>query len=129
MFWLIPLLLLLILIGIPIAFALGFVSVVGIILSDVNLLINVPRKIFAGIDSFTLVAVPLFIFAGEIMTKGGISKRLINFSQTLVGHMSGGLAMVVVLASMFFFRFNRDCHCSSCSDWGHDDTSDDQTRL
>lgn len=102
MFWLIPLLLILILIGIPIAYALSFVSVFGIILVDPGMLTNVPRKIFAGIDSFTLVAVPLFIFAGEIMTKGGISKRLINFSQTLVGHMSGGLAMVVVLASMFF---------------------------
>ena len=57
---------------------------------------------FNGIDSFTLVAVPLFILAGEIMSYGGISKRLIKFSQTLVGHLPGGLALVVVLASIFF---------------------------
>ncbi|HLR71376.1 MAG TPA: TRAP transporter large permease [Pseudogracilibacillus sp.] len=102
MIWLIVLLFILILIGAPIAFSLGFVSIFGILLSDPNLLINVPRKLFSGIDNFTLVAVPLFILAGEIMTKGGISKRLIDFSKTLVGPLPGGLAMVVILASMFF---------------------------
>lgn len=102
MIWLILLLFVLILLRVPIAFSLIFVSFVGIMLSDPGLLINIPRNVFGGIDSFTLVAVPLFILAGEIMTKGGISKRLIHFSQTAVGHLPGGLAMVVVLASMFF---------------------------
>lgn len=102
MIWLIVVLFILILIGAPIAYSLGTVSIIGILLTDPNLLINVPRKLFGGIDNFTLVAVPLFILAGEIMTKGGISKRLINFSKTLVGPLPGGLAMVVILASMFF---------------------------
>ncbi|NQD68303.1 TRAP transporter large permease subunit, partial [Bacillus haikouensis] len=102
MIWLVVLLFLLILLRIPIAFALMFVSIFGIVIVDPGLLTNVPRKVFSGIDNFTLVAVPLFILAGEIMTKGGISKRLINFSKTLVGPLPGGLAMVVVLASIFF---------------------------
>src|SRR5690625_1171347 len=103
MIWLIPLLLVMIVIGIPIAFSLGFVSIIGIVLTDPSLLINVPRRVFSGIDNFSLVAVPLFILAGELMTKGGISKRLIDFSKTLVGPLPGGLAMVVILESMFFF--------------------------
>ncbi|WP_174614701.1 TRAP transporter large permease [Virgibacillus ihumii] len=99
---LILLLFILILIRVPIAFALGFVSLLGIFLTDPSLLVNIPRNVISGVDNFTLVAVPLFILAGEVMTKGGISERLIKFSQTVVGHMSGGLAMVVVLTSMFF---------------------------
>ncbi len=102
MIWLIAVLFFLILLGIPIAFSLGFVSVLGIILSDPSLLINVVRRIFTGINNFTLVAVPLFILAGELMTQGGISKRLINFSKIIVGPLHGGLAMVVILSSMFF---------------------------
>ncbi|WP_181351219.1 TRAP transporter large permease [Thalassobacillus sp. CUG 92003] len=102
MIWLVVFLFLLILLRVPIAFALGFVSIVGIFISDPGLLTNVARKVFTGIDNFTLVAVPLFILAGEIMTKGGISKRLIDFSKTVVGPLPGGLAMVVVLASVFF---------------------------
>ncbi|WP_188455809.1 TRAP transporter large permease [Virgibacillus oceani] len=102
MIWLVVLLFVLIVFRVPIAFGLGFVSIIGIMLTDPGLLINVPRKVFSGIDNFTLVAVPLFILAGEIMTKGGISKRLIDFSKTIVGPLPGGLAMVVVLASVFF---------------------------
>src|SRR5690606_6459637 len=102
MIWLIVLLFVLILLRVPIAFGLGFVSVVGIMLTNPELLINVPRRLFSGVNNFTLVAVPLFVLAGEIMTKGGISKRLIDFSKTLVGPLPGGLAMVVVLASLFF---------------------------
>lgn len=102
MIWLVVLLFVLILLRVPIAFGLGFVSVVGIMLTNPDLLINVPRRLFSGVNNFTLVAVPLFVLAGEIMTKGGISKRLIDFSKTLVGPLPGGLAMVVVLASLFF---------------------------
>ncbi|SES06752.1 TRAP transporter large permease [Salisediminibacterium halotolerans] len=102
MIWLIPLLFILILLRIPIAFALGFVALLGIVLTDISLLVNIPRQLYNGIESFTLIAVPLFILAGEIMTKGGMSKRLIRFSQMSVGFMPGGMAMVIILASMFF---------------------------
>lgn len=102
MIWLIVLLFVLIILRVPIAFGLGFVSILGILMTEPFLLTNVPRNVFGGINNFTLVAVPLFILAGEIMTKGGISKRLIDFSKTLVGPLPGGLAMVVILASVFF---------------------------
>jgi C4-dicarboxylate transporter DctM subunit len=102
MIYLILVMFLLFFIGVPIAYALGFTSILAILFTDPDLLINVPRRIFRGIDSFSLIAIPLFIMAGEIMSKGGISARLIRFAQTLVGHFPAGLAMVVVLASMFF---------------------------
>lgn len=102
MILLIPALFILFFLGVPIAFSLGFISIIGVYLTDPEMLVNVPRRIFRGIDNFSLVAVPLFILAGELMTRGGISKRLISFAQTLVGHLPAGLAMVVVVASMFF---------------------------
>ncbi|MFC0560643.1 TRAP transporter large permease [Halalkalibacter alkalisediminis] len=102
MILLIPILFILFFLGIPIAYSLGFISIVGVYLTDPEMLMNIPRRIFRGIDNFSLVAVPLFILAGELMTKGGISTRLIRFAQTLVGHLPAGLAMVVVVASMFF---------------------------
>ncbi|PSL48598.1 C4-dicarboxylate transporter DctM subunit [Salsuginibacillus halophilus] len=102
MIWLIPLLFVLILLRVPIAFALGFVSLLGILLTDPGLLVNIPRQLFSGIESFTLIAVPLFILAGEIMTKGGMSKRLIQFAQMTVGFLPGGMALVIIVASMFF---------------------------
>lgn len=57
---------------------------------------------FSGVDSFPLVAIPLFILAGGLMFQGGMSKRLVNFSNALIGHFPSGLAMVSVLACMFF---------------------------
>src|SRR5699024_7735554 len=92
----------LIILRVPVAFGLGLVSVIGIIMNDFSLLSNVPRNLFSGIDSFTLVAIPLFILAGEIMAKGGISQRLINFSKIIVGPIPGGLALVVIISSIFF---------------------------
>lgn len=102
MIYLVFLLFLLFFLGVPIAYALGFTSILSLFFTDPDLLINVPRRIFRGIDNYSLLAIPLFIMAGEIMSKGGISSRLIRFAQMLVGHFPAGLAMVVVLASMFF---------------------------
>lgn len=101
MIWLIALLFVLFLFRIPIAFGIGITSLVGLWLSDTDLIV-VSQKIFSGIDSFSLVAIPLFILAGEIMTAGGISKRLVDFAALLVGHLPAGLAMVAVLACTFF---------------------------
>lgn len=99
---LIILMFILIVLRVPIVFAMGFISIIGIGLNDISLLSNVPRNLFSGINSFTLVAIPLFILAGEIMAKGGISRRLINFSKVIVGPIPGGLALVVIISSMFF---------------------------
>lgn len=101
MIWLLGLLFVLFFFRVPIAFALGITSLVGLWLSDTDLVI-IAQKTFSGVDSFTLVAIPLFVLAGEIMTVGGISKRLIEFASLLVGHWPAGLAMVAVLACTFF---------------------------
>ena len=88
--------------GVPIAVALGL-STTASILSTGRLPITlVAQRLFTSNDSFPLLAVPFFMMAGTIMTKGGISKRLIAFANTLVGWISGGLAMVATVTSMFF---------------------------
>lgn len=104
MLWifLIVLLFVLIVLRVPIAFAMALISIIGIASNNVDLLSNVPRSIFSGVNSFTLLAVPLFILAGEIMARGGISQRLINFSKIIVGRIPGGLALVVIISSVFF---------------------------
>lgn len=86
-------------IGIPIAFSM---SVAGLIFfSTNNIPLNtVPQKILGGMDSFVLLAIPLFIFAGELMEGGGIARRVLNLASTLVGHIRGGLGHVVVVATL-----------------------------
>lgn len=61
-----------------------------------------PQRMFAGIDKFSLMAVPFFILAANVMNGGGLSKRILNFAKALIGHKKGGLAMTVVLSCMFF---------------------------
>ena len=93
--------LLLLLFGLPIAFSVGASSVIYLIISGIPLSV-VPRKMFTGIDSFVLLCVPGFILAGSLMNSGGITKKLIQFSNALIGHIKGGLGQANVLASMFF---------------------------
>ncbi len=87
--------------GMPIVFALGVPGALYIILSGVPVNM-IPAKLIAGVDVFVLLAIPMFIVAGNLMNAAGISKRLVRFSVALVGAMPGGLAMVNVVASMFF---------------------------
>jgi C4-dicarboxylate transporter, DctM subunit len=101
MIWLIPLLFFLFMMGIPITFSLGVASLLGLLLMDVPLIV-IAQRLWTAVDTFTLVAVPLYILAGELMSRGGISRRLVDFAQALVGHFTSGLAMVVVVACMFF---------------------------
>lgn len=91
----------LILLSFPVAYAIGISSVLGMIYMGLNLQ-QVIQLMVKGVFSFSLMAVPFFILAGEIMGKGGISERLIKLSNALVGWMYGGLAMVNIVASMFF---------------------------
>lgn len=86
---------------VPIAVALGLSSVAGLLTSGINLEI-IAQKILASNNSFPLLAIPFFILAGEVMSTGGMSRRLVNFAQSLVGHLSGGLGAVAILASTFF---------------------------
>ena len=87
----------------PIAFVLGVTSLLVILIKgDFNLLQLIPSRVYSGIDMFPLMAMPLFILAGDIMNKTGITKQLVNFALRLVGHFRGGLAQASILAEMFF---------------------------
>ena len=86
----------------PIAIAIGVASVLGILAQgDFSPMMLVQRMV-AGTDSFHLMAVPLFMFTGTIMEAGGISRRLIDFADALVGWLPGGMAAVTIVSAMFF---------------------------
>ena len=89
-------------IGMPIGYAIGFSSVVTFIFfSDISVSI-VPQNAFTGLNSFVLLAVPFFIFAGVIMSEGGIAKRLVDIADSIIGFITGGLGIVAILTSTFF---------------------------
>jgi C4-dicarboxylate transporter DctM subunit len=88
--------------GIPIAFGIGAAAAIGLWLMEGVPLDIVASRTFGAIDSFTFLAIPFFILAGELMETGGISKRLIALATALVGHVRGGLANVTVVAMMLF---------------------------
>ena len=101
--WFLPLFLVFLMIGLPVFF--GLLAAPGILLwmngqeRDVALLY---RNVYNGMDSFPLMAIPFFMLAGELMNRGGITMRLVEFSQAMMGHLRGGLAHVNVLSSMLF---------------------------
>jgi len=90
-----------IILGAPVVFALGVSNMVIISKMDFDFIILV-RRMIGGIDSFPLLAIPFFMFMGEIMNTGGIAKRLVKFADSLVGFITGGLGHVNIMASMFF---------------------------
>lgn len=87
--------------GVPIAVTVGFASILFILASGIQPVIVIQR-LFMGIDSVALMAIPMFILAGDIMNRGGLAKRLVNLANNLVGNTSGGLAIVTILGCMFF---------------------------
>ena len=92
----------LLLIRVPIALILGIISLCYIFLTDQYFLVNnVSQQLFSGVQSFSLLAIPLFMVAGELMNASGITNRLIDFAKKAVGHFRGGLAYVNVIANMF----------------------------
>lgn len=101
--WFLPLFLFLLLIGLPVFFCL--LAAPGALLwlngqeRDLTLLY---RNLYNGMDSFPLMAIPFFMLAGELMNRGGITVRLVEFSQALMGHLRGGLAQVNILSSILF---------------------------
>jgi C4-dicarboxylate transporter DctM subunit len=96
------LLLFLLLLGVPVTFALGLAAVVTIWQGNIMPLLIVPQEMIRSMNSFPLLAIPFFILAGNLMQAGGISRRLVDFSKTLVGSTTGGLAMVAIVTSAFF---------------------------
>ena len=87
--------------GVPIALCLGLSSVCAILYSGTSLTI-VATNMYSGISKFLLLAIPFFVLSGNIMAKAGISRRLIDFVDTCVGHKKGGIAIVCVIVSCFF---------------------------
>ena len=88
--------------GMPIAFAIGIGGLQFLLLYQKIPLVVTHTRLFGGIDSFPLLAVPFFILAGELMNIGGVTVRLVALAKVLVGHVRGGLGMVVVVAEYFF---------------------------
>jgi tripartite ATP-independent transporter DctM subunit len=92
---------LLLLSGLPIAFAFGLAAAVALWHEQLPML-SMASKMFAGLDSFVLLAAPFYIVAGELMSRGGIAQRLVRFATMLVGRIRGGTAYAVVCASVMF---------------------------
>jgi len=86
--------------GMPIVFAMGIIALVYLLLAGDFSLVTIPQKIFTGMDSFLLLAIPFFVLAGALMNKGGVTRRLVDFASTLVGHIPGGLGHVTVVANV-----------------------------
>lgn len=91
----------LLILGMPIAFILGLVSIAMLFMNGISLEVLVQRM-FAGVNNFSYLAIPLFILAGNIMGKGGLTKRLMAFANAIVGRLPGGLGMTSVVTSTLF---------------------------
>jgi tripartite ATP-independent transporter DctM subunit len=95
--------------GVPIAIAMGSVSLIYFFLTDPNVLLtdprtllNIPQRMVAGVNSFPLMAIPFFIFAGELMNTGGVTDRIFSFGSAMLGRRRGGLAYANIFASIIF---------------------------
>ncbi len=103
MIWVLLTFFLMLAIGVPIGYTLGIAGVFGILqIGGSSMLAMAPQRYFAGLDLFTFLAMPLFIFAGEIMNKAGITDRLAKFADSLVGHLRGGMAQSCMVSSVLF---------------------------
>jgi C4-dicarboxylate transporter DctM subunit len=91
----------LVVVGVPFAIAIGSVVMLAVIVGDIEPAF-LAQQLIAGSQSFSLLAIPLFMLAGELMTAGGMSKRLVDVASVLVRHRTGGLAMVTVVAALIF---------------------------
>ena len=100
--WLLISFFVLLFLGVPIAMSLGLAAIGGIFFLNGGAPVTITQRMFEGINSWALLAIPLYTFAGYTMSKGGISKRLMDFCYAIVGHIYGGLAHVNVLSSMIF---------------------------
>ena len=89
-------------INVPIAVSLGFSSLIAIVVVGKLPATLVPQLVYAASDSYSLIAIPFFMLAGSLMETGGLSKRLIDFADEIVGSVPGGLGVIAILTSMFF---------------------------
>ncbi len=87
--------------GLPVVFCLGLAATAGLVFADIDLIVLAQRAV-AGTQSFTLLAIPGFVLAGDLMMQGGMSRRLVRVCETLVAHVTGGLGMVTVMSATLF---------------------------
>ena len=92
----------LMLIGVPVAVSLGASTVLTMLLFTSLDVAEVPQRIFDGINKFPLMAIPMFILAGNLLSKGGSARRIIDFAKSMVGHLPGGLPMSAIFACVIF---------------------------
>ena len=92
-------------INLPVAFSIGISSMIALSFYGDLPLSAIVTRMYSGVDSFTLLAIPFFIAAGEIMNESGITDKIVSFSKNLVGHIKGGLAHVSIVSSMFFQEY------------------------
>lgn len=92
----------LILLGVPVAFGIGLSSIFFLAVTNMKPLVLVAQRMVTGLDSFPLLAIPLFILVGNLMASGGISKRLVKWAESLVGGLAGGLGIVAILSCVIF---------------------------
>lgn len=88
-------------IGIPIAYSLGISSLITVIQQGLPLMV-IPQKLFAGMDSFPLLAIPFFMLSGDLMNGGGLNKRIIRVANAFLGNLPGSLPIITIVASAFF---------------------------
>ena len=89
-------------VGVPIAFALGASALLYFLIEQPALIGILPQKLFAGLNSYPLISLPLFMLMGLVMNSGGITARLLDLSMFFVGRLKGGLGLVNVVGSMIF---------------------------
>ena len=88
--------------SVPVGLALGLSALVGLVYVSTDLLIVLPQKFLAGLDSFPLLAIPLFVLAGSLMSQGGFAQRIVDMTLAFVGRIRGGLGLVVIFSTMLF---------------------------
>lgn len=93
---------LLLFLSVPIGYAIGMVTLITMVKFTTMPTLLIPQNCIAGVDSFPLLAIPFFMLAGNLMSSGGIAKRLVNFFESFIGHITGGLGMVTIVVCMFF---------------------------
>ena len=106
--------LVMIFIGVPVAFSVGISALTALMIEGIPLS-QLITKMFGGVDSFTVLAIPFYILVGSVMNNGDLTAKLVKFADSLVGHVRGGLAHVNVLASMFFAGISGSSTADSAS--------------
>ena len=102
-------------IGMPLAFSMGLAAVVALLVDGGVPMIVLPQKMYSSLDSFPLLAIPLFILAGAVMNVGGITGSLIGLARVLVGHLRGGLGHVTVMTNVFFATISGSAAASAAA--------------